>query len=151
MNEAEITSYITSAFDGVHEVDAWGDTFFFYNPGRTAPDEVYFATLKNKDDEYDRASQLDRPSIFRLSIGVGTASYEALFGVRPSRHRANEATEAAHDFAALDQLLPHPVYAHLHWVCVLNPRAATFEQVKPLLAEAYALAVSKFEKRATRE
>jgi hypothetical protein len=55
-----------------------------------------------------------------------------------------------HDFTALDQLLPHPVYAPQSWVCVLNPSAATFEAVRPLLAEAYQLAVSRYAKRETR-
>ncbi len=56
MDEASITHYITDTFDGVHPVDAWGDTFFFYNPGRKLPDSIYFATLKSNDDDYDRAS-----------------------------------------------------------------------------------------------
>jgi hypothetical protein len=55
-----------------------------------------------------------------------------------------------HDFTALDQLLPHPVYAPMSWVCVLNPSVATFEAVRPLLAEAYQLAVSRYAKRETR-
>jgi hypothetical protein len=29
------------------------------------------------------------------------------------------------------------VYATQSWVCVLNPSTATFESLKPLLAEAY--------------
>jgi Family of unknown function (DUF6194) len=41
-------------------------------------------------------------------------------------------------WAALDSLLPHPVYAPQSSVCVLNPGAETFKRtVKPLLAEAY--------------
>ncbi len=52
--------------------------------------------------------------------------------------------------AALDQLLPRPVYARQRWVCVLNPSDATFEKVKPLLAEAYGLAVNRNAKRASR-
>lgn len=33
------------------------------------------------------------------------------------------------------------------WISVLNPSPATFESVKPLLAEAYGLAAAKFRKR----
>ena len=68
--------------------------------------------------------------------------------IRPSQ--PHFAAGAGHDFTALDQLLPHPVYARLYWVCVLNPSAATFEVVKPLLANAYGLAVSKYGKRLAR-
>ena len=89
MDEASIMHYITDTFDGVHPVDAWGDTFFFYNPGREQPDEVYFATLKSKDDDYDRFSDLNRPSVFRLSIGITKATYHSLFGSPPSRHSAD--------------------------------------------------------------
>jgi predicted DNA-binding protein (MmcQ/YjbR family) len=35
----------------------------------------------------------------------------------------------------------------MSWVSVLNPSAATFDKVKPLLSEAYDLAVGKFAKR----
>jgi hypothetical protein len=150
MNEASITQYITTTFDGVHPVDAWGDTFFFYNPGRKLPDEIYFATLKSNDDDYDNASDPNRPSVFRLNIGVSKGAYRSLFGAPPSRHDADAAAGAGHDFTALDQLLPHPVYARQYWVCVLNPSAATFQALQPLLAEAYGLAVRKYAKRLAR-
>ncbi len=38
---------------------------------------------------------------------------------------------------SLDRLLPHPLYAPQSWICPLNPSEATFEQVKPMLVEAY--------------
>ena len=43
--------------------------------------------------------------------------------------------------------MPHPVYAWMSWVCVLSPSADAFELVKPLLAEAHALAALKFARR----
>jgi hypothetical protein len=152
VDEASITQYITGTFDGVHSVDAWGDTFFFYNPGRTLPDEIYFATLKSKDDEYDSASDLNRASVFRLNIGISKATYRSLFGAPPSRRGAGEMADTHYDFSTLDQLLPHPVYGRMYWVCVLNPSDVTFQTtVRPLLAEAYDLAVSKYAKRVPRQ
>jgi hypothetical protein len=156
MNENQITQYIIERFEGVRVVDAWGDTFFFYNPNEDAPDEFYFATLKSSDDEYDNMSKLNRPSVFRLNIGIGKESYRTLFGAPPSRH-AKQSGEPegsdtnSYDFTALDQLLPHPVYGRMHWVCVLNPSKESFESVKPLLEEAYALAVKKYERQRTRK
>jgi hypothetical protein len=38
----------------------------------------------------------------------------------------------------------------MSWLCVLNPSEATFEEVRPLLAEAYALAVNRRARRAAR-
>jgi hypothetical protein len=149
MNETSISQYIADTFDGVHPVDAWGDTFFYFNPDRTLPDQFYFATLVTKDNEYDSVSNLYRPGVFRLSIGVGKSTYRSLFGSQPAP--SNMGDGAGYDFAALDQVLPHPVYGKAAWVCVLNPSRATFHSVvQPLLAEAYNLAVGRYNKRAAR-
>ena len=150
MNESAINQYITNTFAGVHVVGAWGDTFFYYNPDPQQPDEFYFATLKSQDDEYDNVSNLNRPSVFRLNIGISKATYLSLFDKQPYRPGAGEIVDTTHDFTALDQLLPHPVYGRMYWVCVLNPGEATFERIRPLLAEAYEIAVSKYHKRGTR-
>jgi len=53
------------------------------------------------------------------------------------------------DFAALDKLIPHPVYGRNHWVSVLNPGDSTFEAIKPLLNEAHSIAVRRLERRKT--
>lgn len=156
MDEAAITQYITDTFDGVDvqvasrddgspEI-AWGDSFFFYDPGRDIPPDrrFPFATIVTKDyGDFDCASNLNRPSVFRLNIGVSKDTYISLFGSQPSRPGADGVVDAGHDFTALDQLLPHPVYGKMYWVCVLNPSAATFQTVRPLLAEAYDLCVGK--------
>jgi hypothetical protein len=96
--------------------------------------------------EFDRASNLDRPGVFRLNVGVGRETYRSLFGPRSGGDAAGPA-DAGHDFAALDRLLPHPVYAPQSWVCVLNPSAETFERVRPLLAEAYEQAAGRHARR----
>lgn len=148
MEEASIIQYITRTFDDVHVVDAWGDRFFYYNPDPDQPDEIYFATLKSQDDGYDNVSNLNRPSVFRLNVGISRATFQSLFGDQP-RPSARE-IDTSYDYTALDQLMPHPVYGRMHWVCVLNPSEATFQTVQPLLAEAYDLAVAKYAKRAAR-
>jgi hypothetical protein len=108
------------------------------------------ATLMTNDIN-DQASNLDRPGVFRLNIGIGKQTYHALLGSPPARPGASGIVETSHDFTALDQLMPHPVYANMYWVCVLNPSAATFQTVvQPLLAEAYDLSVSKYAKRVAR-
>jgi uncharacterized protein DUF6194 len=41
------------------------------------------------------------------------------------------------DYATLDRLVPHPVYAKQHWISILNPSEASFrDAVIPLIAEA---------------
>ena len=164
MDEAAITHYITDTFDGVDVVVAsreagspevaWGDSFFSYDPGRDLPPDrrFPFATIVTKDyADFDCASNLNRPSVFRLNVGVSKETYRSLFGAPPSRSGTDSDVESGYDFTALDQLLPHPVYGRMYWVCVLNPSAATFQEVvRPLLAEAYDLAVSKGARREAR-
>ncbi len=158
MNEASITRYIIESFRGVEilvgskdagspEI-AWGDTFFFYGPDRMLP----FATIVTKDyGDFDCASNLNRPGVFRLNIGVSKDTFRSLFVPKFSASKRAGVAEPEHDFTALDRLMPHPAYAPQSWVCALNPGEETFETVRPLLAEAYDLAVERTAKRETRE
>jgi hypothetical protein len=137
MDEAAIARYITETFAGVEAVVADGNSFFFYNPDRALPPDhkFPFVTIVT-NDAYDQASALSRPSVFRLNLGLSRETYGSLFG-------RGIAVEQEHDFTALDRLMPHPVYGSMNWICVLNPSAATFETVRPLLAEAYGRAAKK--------
>ena len=146
MDQDAIIRYIAETFAaGVEAItgdDGYGegDTFFFYDLDRdTDPTRrLPFATIVSKDyGEFDNASNLDRPGVFRLNIGVGRNAYIALFGEPPDVAIWGD---SEHDFTALDRLLPHPVYASQWWVCVLNPGVETFAQeIQPLLAEAHGL------------
>ncbi len=151
MNETEVSQYITGTFEGVDVVVDAGNSFFFYNPGSNLPPDYRFpfVTLVT-GDSYDQFSDLNRPSVFRLNIGIGKQTFRSLFGDLPRPTRSDE-NMGGYDFTALDQLMPHPVYGRMFWVCVLNPGSETFAtQVRPLLAEAYAIAVSRYRRRATR-
>ncbi len=124
MDEDAITHYIIDTFDGVHPVTADDNTFFFYDPERKFP----FATLVT-NDAYDQASNLNRPSVFRLNIGISKQTYQSLFGAQTSLSGEGGGGESGYHFTALDQLMPHPVYGRQYWVCVLNPSVATFQTV----------------------
>ena len=132
MDETTIAKYITDTFTGVETTDAFGYTFFFYKSERKLP----FATLAATDNPYDQVSNLDRPGVFRLNIGVSRQTFQSLFGT-------NKVDVSTYDFTALDTLMPHPEYAAQHFVCVLNPGATTLEIVRTLLAEAYELAARR--------
>lgn len=145
MDQEAIRRYVASTFDGVDtqvaskddgspEI-AWGDTFFIYDPQRNfeGTRRFPFATIVTKDyGDFDNRSNLNRPDVFRLNIGVSKETFGSLFPA-----------DGAHDFTALDTVMPHPVYGVNHWLCVLNPSEATFERLKPLLAEAYEIAVRR--------
>lgn len=130
MTEDAITEHFIDLLAGGHFQVADDNTFFFHNSDNKFP----FATLVTKDSEFDNASNLDRPGVFRLNIGVGKETFHALFGATDT---------AAIDYTALDRLMPHPVYGKMYWVSVINPSDRTFETMKPLIAEAHSLAAAR--------
>ncbi len=151
-NEAEVTAYIAQTFPGVAAISAPGGSFFFYDPDGDTPEDrrFPFVTLTINDD-YDTKSNLTRPDVFRLNVGVSKVTYRVLFGRTLAAANGNGETNPTCDFTALDIIMPHPVYASQSWVCVLNPGPATTEEVKRLLAEAYEIAVRKRNKLVERK
>lgn len=136
MTEAAIIQHLTGALSDVQMVPGDGAFFFFVGMEQMFP----FATIVTSN-AHDQASDLDREGVFRLNVGVSRETFRRLFP-----------EEATWDFTALDRLMPHPVYAGMHWVCVLNPSAATFETTgRPLLAEAHARATERQSRRAPTE
>ena len=156
MDQETIIQYFTDTFAGVEVLrptdgPGAGDTFFFtasqrnVDPTRRQP----FATIVTKDyGDFDNLSQLDRPGVFRLNIGVSRETFQRLFGYLPSKESAKG---AEYDYAALDKVMPHPIYAPQAFVCVLNPSPATFERVKPLLAEAYSIVEARHSRQQTEQ
>jgi Family of unknown function (DUF6194) len=138
MDEKGITDYIMNTFAGVETMTTLGYTFFFYGPDRMLP----FTTIATADNEGDRVSNLDRPGVFRLNIGVSKQTFQVLFGT-------GKVDVSAYDFTALDTIMPHPDYAAQSWLCVLNPGDTTFQQLRPLLSEAYDLAIRRAARRKT--
>lgn len=136
MDEKSITNYILNTFEGVETAENFGYTFFFYGSDRMLP----FVTIATSDNEGDRVSNLDRPGVFRLNIGVSKPTFQSLLGT-------GNVDVGAYDFTALDTIMPHPDYAPQSWICVLNPGDATFRRLQPLLNEAYELAVKRANRR----
>jgi hypothetical protein len=136
MNEASIIQYILDTFADVETDNAFGYTFFYYKEEHKLP----FATIASSDNEYERVSDLDRPGVFRLNIGVSKGTFQSLFGTA-------RLDLSSHDFTALDVIMPHPDYAKQHFICVLSPSDVTFEKIRPLLAEAYEIAVRRYIRR----
>ena len=133
MNESSVVDYITKTFPGVETTTNFGYTLFFYRSDRKLP----FATLISSDYEYDLVSNLDRPGVFRLNIGISKQTFQSLFGT-------TKVDVNSYDFTALDVIMPHPHYAQQHFICVLSPGEVTFERIRSLLAEAYDIAVRRY-------
>ncbi|GBF05625.1 hypothetical protein DAERI_050134 [Deinococcus aerius] len=150
MDEQAVTEAITRRYADLEVIESSGNFFFQVRPGREAgPDRwLPFATLVT-NDLYDRASRLERPSVFRLNVGVSPETYRSLFGELP-RGSGASVIDTGHDYTALDRLMPHPLYAPMAWVCVLNPSEATFQALQPLLDEAHTRAARRGAARAER-
>src|SRR5690349_9927033 len=105
-----IARYITETYPDTVVAEAMGATFFSCNE-QSWPN---FATIATGDD-FDDTSELKRDGVFRLNIGVTGATFERYIrsSVEP-------------DYTALDEVLPHPVYAAQHWLAILNPSEGTF-------------------------
>lgn len=120
----EIAEYITTTYAETVVAEAMGATFFSLSD-RHWPN---FATIVTTD-EHDMGSPSDlaREGVFRLNLGVGKETFQRLLGATSDR-----------DYAALDAIIPHPVYAKQRWIAILNPSRRSFDElVKPLIAEAH--------------
>jgi Family of unknown function (DUF6194) len=125
MDPDELTTWIATTYPDTKIASAMGATFFSLN------DQAWpnFATIVTTDEhDMGTPSNLARAGVFRLNIGVGKQTFRRLVG-----------SIAEPDYAALDTVLPHPVYAKQRWICILNPSRSTFEDViEPLIDEAHA-------------
>jgi hypothetical protein len=106
--------------DVVEAMNAW---FFSLDPEKHWPNYATVVTT----DEHDDASDLSRPGVFRLNLGVDRETYERIAAADPDP-----------DYMAFDRLLPHPVYGKQHWISIVNPSERTFRDVVlPLLRLAH--------------
>ncbi len=106
-------------------VEALGAWFFSLDAEKHWPN---YATIVTTDEHDEGApSNLARPGVFRLNIGVGRETFQRLVGSIDEP-----------EYAAFDRILPHPVYAKQLWISILNPSDETFRDViLPLLTEAH--------------
>ncbi|OGO56469.1 MAG: hypothetical protein A2V85_03750 [Chloroflexi bacterium RBG_16_72_14] len=120
----EVTTWITTTYPDTVVTTALSATFFSLD----ASASPNFATIVTTDEhDLGAPSNLARPGVYRLNIGVGRTTFKRLVG-----------STTDPDYAELDRVIPHPVYAKQHWVAILNPSRRTFDEVvKPLIAEAY--------------
>lgn len=147
MDTATLQKIIKSKFDEVITKNAFGETTFFYNPKRKLPNGVYFTTIKEADGPNDKSSNLNREGVFRLSFKPFPSTYTSLFGEKPARPPKGEIVELDLDFSIQNTLLPHPIYAWMGWIMILNPSDSELESVLGLLNESYSQAKLKFEKQ----
>jgi len=133
MDKSTVVDYITKTFPDVEAITMYGYDMFFFRSDRV----LSFATILDADYDYDNFSDLDRPGVFRLNIGVSKQTFQSLFGME-------KVDVDRYDFTTLDLIMPHPQYAQQHFICVVSPSETTFEKIHPLLAEAYEIAARRY-------
>ena len=129
-----------------------GDWFLFYDPdGITVPENRFpFCTLVT-GDRYDAASRLERDlATYRVNLGLSRPRYEESLGPAPRQPAGYDVIDTGFDYTTTDTLMPHPFYAPLHWVCVVNPGARTTATLAALLHDAHDLAKRQYDKRRSR-
>ena len=124
-------------YEHINPINSWGERSYFINPEMKLKRGSYFATVKSKDGENDRASLLKRPGVFRLNIGLTLKKYEEDFGMRPSRPPKGEVIEGNYDFQALNIFMPHPIYGWCGWIAMNNPEQDNFAKCQEHLDIAY--------------
>ena len=120
-----------------------------YNPQNQFKLGAYVLTFKIKDGENDYASKIDRGNIFRLNMKISKKTFINLFGTIPKRPFAGGVVDLNYDFTRLNELMPHPVYGWISWICILNPSEVTLNKMENLglFNEAYNAAVDTTQKR----
>lgn len=144
IDESTVSAFLET-LPGLDILDAPNARFFYYDPRKDIPHDGRqpFATTVSADD-YETVSNLSRPGVYRLNIGVTHATYRALFGKEPAWGKDGGVVETGHDFAQLDTFLPHPWYAPMGWICILNPSGASWPRVQAYLLEAHAEAARQY-------
>lgn len=134
----EIVLQLRGSFSGLEVTHSFGETSIFYNPEKKHPRGTYFCTIKLKDGPNDKASELDRDGVFRVSFALPEDIYQEQFGSPPAR---GDMASIRSNPKALNKLTPHPVYARMRWVQILSPSPEKFKQLQPFIKESYNLAL----------
>jgi hypothetical protein len=130
MTQQELENFIEK-LPNVEREENMGYIFYFIGSNHMVP----FTTIAYKDNDYDNISQLSRNGVFRVNIGVGKETFNALVG--------HDTPEVKIDYATLNTFMPHPDYAKQLFICILNPSEQNEERVKKAILEAHALATSR--------
>jgi hypothetical protein len=122
--------------DGSPEI-SWGDVFFYVAPDGRVPAGQPFATVITKDYPGEPSAGLEHHGSFRVNIAGG----------RGHRGPASPQADAAVDPRTQDHVMPHPSYADLGWVAIVNPGERTHDQMFALLHAAHAAALARWRRR----
>lgn len=147
MSPDEILKYCLDNLEGTVLINSWGEKGIYYNPDNILKRGIYILTIKEKDGDNDKCSNLNRENIYRVNLGIRKNTFIEMFDLIPKRPAKGKIVEMNYDFSKINQIIPHPIYAWMGWVCTLNPSEKTFKLLKPLIQESYEYAKEKYDKR----
>lgn len=151
INENVIEAYLLATYQHVNPINSWGERSYFINPEQKLKRGSYFVTIKSKDGANDKASNLNRPRVFRLNIGLTPEKYIEIFSSRPSRPSKGRVIAGNYDFQALNTFIPHPVYGWMGWIAINNPDQDNFEKCQEYFDIAYQKALKATMKKLNRK
>ena len=70
MQPNDILKYCLDNLPDTVLVSSWGERGIFYNPNNTLKRGIYVLTVKEKDGDSDKSSDLNREKIYRVNIGI---------------------------------------------------------------------------------
>lgn len=114
--------------DGTPEL-AWEDVFFYYGPDGVVPNGQPFATVVTKDYPGEPSPAV-APGDFRVNVDAG---------------RRGQADVG--DSTRRDQVMPHPTYGHLGWICVVQPGPGSTAELQTRLRHAHHASARRWKRR----
>ncbi len=87
MQYESLLGRVRARFDGLHTGESYGAYALFYNPGERLAKGAYSLIMKTADGPNDRASDLGRHGVYRVSLQVPSETYRARFGAHRSDPR----------------------------------------------------------------
>lgn len=147
MKPNEILNYYLNNLENTIIVESFQEKCLFFNPNNKLKRGIYILTIKEKDSNNDKASNLNRENIFRVNIGIRKSTFIKIFNEIPKRPKKGNIINMQYDFTLLDTLLPHPIYGWMAWICILNPSIKSFDKLDKLIKESYEYAKEKFIKK----
>lgn len=143
----EILNYITNKYDGVVIKNSYKELAIFYNPNNLLKNGVYVCTIKEQDGNNDKASKLFRNGVFRFSCGLTKDDYINLFKILPKRPKKGEIVDLPYDFSILHEIIPHPIYAYMGWICINCTQETNLELFYKYIDLSYQKAVNNYNKK----
>ena len=152
MDVERVKESIGKRYEGIVEKKAYGETTYFYNPNYKLKNGIYVCTIKENDGPNDKAGNLSREGVYRISTGLTKAEYVKRFGSTPRRPKKGEVVDLDINldikFDDLNVIMPHPIYSWMGWICVNNPEQDCFDNFFKCIDLSYNRAIAKYKKRA---